>query len=150
MKKLFATCHQSIPFDLALLLIRIAVGPAFIITGHGKITDPTGWMGPDAPFPGFLLALAAISEFCGGIALILGLVTRLAAFGIGCTMAVATYTHISGGDPYVNMTGGTDYKIALTYLLIALLFLINGPGRFSLDRLIFGVHHKADTAKSKF
>jgi putative oxidoreductase len=151
MKKIFATCQQSVLFDIVLLLLRLVFGIAFVIFSEGKIKDPMGWMGPDPGYPAILVALAAISEFCGGIAVILGLVTRLAAFGIACTMVVATYTHISGGDPFVSMTGGLDYKLPLTYLVISLLFLVDGPGRFSVDRLIFGVHRKeTDTTKNRF
>jgi putative oxidoreductase len=41
-------------------------------------------------------------------------------------------------DPFVNQTGGHSYEIALLYLVLALLFVTAGPGRFSLDRKIFG------------
>lgn len=127
----------SLPADLALLLMRLVVGSAFIIIGWGKIQHPASWMGPDSSFPGFFQALAAISEFCGGIALILGLLTRLAGFGIACTMIVAVYMHkFSFGDPFVNLTGGGSYQQAATYGVVAILMLAAGAGRFSLDHLI--------------
>jgi putative oxidoreductase len=43
------------------------------------------------------------------------------------------------GDPFVNLTGGRSYEPASVFLVIALLLVISGPGRFSLDRSIFGV-----------
>ena len=64
--------------DVVLLLIRLVMGYAFILHGWGKIQNPMGWMGPDATVPGVLQLLAAVSEFGGGIALIIGLLTRLA------------------------------------------------------------------------
>jgi putative oxidoreductase len=97
-------------------------------------------MGKESSIPGIFQALAAISEFGGGFALISGFLTRLGAFGIGCTMVVAVYMHrFVLGDPFVNLSGGRSYEPALVYLLIAILLVISGPGRFSLDRSVFGV-----------
>ena len=138
--KFFAIRHQPVDVDLVLLLIRIICGYAFILHGWGKIQDPLNWMGNESPIPGVFQALAAISEFGGGIALILGLLTRLGALGIGCTMVVAIVMHrFVLGDPFVNLEGGRSYEPASVYLLFALLLVILGPGRFSLDRTLFGV-----------
>jgi putative oxidoreductase len=41
-------------------------------------------------------------------------------------------------DPFVNQTGGTSYELALVYLGIAVLLLIIGPGKFSVDAKVFG------------
>ena len=124
--------------DVALLLVRLVVGIAFMYHGYGKIQHPMTWMGPDSAYPGVFQAMGAISEFIGGAALALGFLTRIAAFGIICTMSVAVYLHlVILGDPFVNATGGGSYELALVYLVISLLFLFAGPGRFSLDKLIF-------------
>ena len=84
--------------------------------------------------------MAAISEFGGGLAWILGLVTPLASFGIGCTMAVAVRLHAFVlHDPFVASGPGKGaFEPAAVYLCVAILFLLSGPGRFSVDRLIFG------------
>lgn len=93
MNKLFPP--QTLSMSLALLLVRVAAGAFFIQHGWGKIQNPFHWMDQgDAPAPAFFQLLAAFSEFGGGIALILGLLTPLACFGIACTMAVAVYTHL--------------------------------------------------------
>ena len=137
-KGLFSITSQNVDTDIVLLFIRIACGYAFILTGWGKIQHPMNWMGQGSSVPSILQALAAISEFCGGIALILGFLTRIGAFGIGCTMIGAiVMVRFVMGLPYVNMTGGISYVIAVVYLLIMLLFLVVGPGRFSLDYLLF-------------
>lgn len=121
----------------ALLILRIVAGVALAMHGWGKIQNPFGWAGPDS-FPGILQFLAAISEFGGGIALVLGLLTRLSALGVFCTMSVAVYMHmVLRGDPFVSMTGGSSYELAAVYWSIALLLFINGPGKFSLDSVIF-------------
>lgn len=138
-KTYFATTEHSAFAHLALLLLRVVVGLAFMLHGWGKILNPFGWMGPDGFAPGFLQALAALSEFGGGLALILGLLTPLACLGIGATMAVAFSTHaFLRGDPFVSMTGGPASELAAVYFCIAMLVLAMGPGRFSLDRIFFG------------
>lgn len=140
MRKIFAIRNQPVEVDLVLLLIRLVCGYAFVLHGWGKIQSPLNWMGKESSIPAIFQALAAISEFGGGIALISGFLTRLGAFGIGCTMVVAVCMHrFVLGDPFVNLSGGRSYEPASVYLLIALLLVISGPGRFSLDRRIFGV-----------
>ena len=48
-----------------------------------------------------------------------GFLTRLGAFGIGCTMAVAVYMHsFVRGDPFVNLSGGSSYEPASVFLVI--------------------------------
>ncbi len=139
MKNLFAVRKHSIDMDIVLLIVRLICGYAFIHHGFGKIQNPFHWMGAEATVPSIFQALAALSEFGGGFALILGLLTRLGTLGIVCTMVVAVYTHmIVMGDPFVNMTGGRSYELAMVYLGISLAVLIFTPGRFSLDRVIFG------------
>ena len=137
--KLFAIDNNPVLYDVALLLLRVVSGAAFAFYGWGKIQHPLNWMGDESTYPGFFQALAAISEFCGGIAWILGFLTRLGAFGIGCTMIVAAHMHlIVMGDPFVSFTGGGSYDHALLFLVIAILLMVMGPGRFSIDRLVFG------------
>ncbi len=125
--------------DAALLLLRSVAGLAFMFHGWRKIQNPFSWMGPDGFAPGIFQALAAISEFGGGLAWILGLLIPLASLGIACTMAVAFVVHaFMRGDPFVAMGGGPSYELAALFFCIALLLMAVGPGRFSLDRKIFG------------
>lgn len=126
--------------DFALMFLRLFMGYAFIMHGYGKIQNPMGWMGAEAPVPGVLQLLAAVAEFGGGIALILGLFTRLAALGIFFTMVVAAGTHLFAmGDPVIASGPGGSAEPALVYLFVSLLYMIQGPGRHSLDKLLFGV-----------
>ena len=137
---LFKTLPLSPRVSTAVLLLRLFAGVAFLFHGWGKIQNPTGWMGANSTIPSVFLALAAISEFGGGIAWILGLLTPLASFGMLCTMAVATYMHAAVfGDPFVGKgPSGGSYELALLYFFISIVFIITGPGRLSLDHLIFG------------
>lgn len=140
MKRFLSVPEHSTFADVALLLLRFVAGLAFMMHGWSKIQSPFGWMGPEAPIPGIFQGLAALAEFGGGLAWILGLLTPLASLGIACTMAVAFSFHaFVNGDPFVSMTGGPAYELAAIYFCIALLLLAMGPGRFSLDRGFFGL-----------
>jgi putative oxidoreductase len=127
---------------IGLLFLRVVTGAAFMFHGWYKIQSPGGafaWMPADAPVPGFLQGLAVLAEFGGGLALILGLLTPLAAFGIACTMIVAlTLVHIPKGDPFVSPGGTASFELAAGYLVNVILLLLMGPGILSLDRLLFG------------
>jgi putative oxidoreductase len=141
LKRLLQPVPQSIPASAALSLIRLIAGAAFVLHGWGKIQSPFGWVPTESPIsiPVIFQFLAAISEFGGGIGWILGLLTPIASLGIGCTMAVAVYFHsVVMKDSFVNMTGGASYEPALVFLGIALVLLVLGPGKFSLDKKIFG------------
>jgi putative oxidoreductase len=140
MLKLFKPSSVNTLVSTGLLLLRLVAGLAFMHHGYGKIQNPTGWMGENATIPGFFQALAAISEFGGGLAWILGLVTPLASFGIACTMVMAIRLHAFVlHDPFVAQGPGKGaWELAAVYLSVAILLLLAGPGRFSLDRLIFG------------
>ena len=143
---LLATRLNPVSVDVVLLLIRIVVGTLFIIVGYPKIQAPASWMGPNSGWPGFFLALAAIAEFIGGIALVAGFLTRIAAFGQFCTMAVSIYVmKFQYGASFIDMKGGANvYNVNVLLLLISLLFIVISAGRFSIDRLLFGVTLRAD------
>lgn len=129
--------NQTTGTSLALLALRVAMGIAFILHGWGKIQTPFSWMPPESPVPGFLQLLAAVSEFGGGMALILGLLTRLASLGLMFTMLVATFFHaVMMGDPFVRQGPGSAFELPLMYGLLAILFIVVGPGKFSVDAKI--------------
>lgn len=124
-----------------LLVVRVVMGVAFILHGWPKIQNPMGWMNAmgGEGVPSFIQALAALAEFGGGIALVLGLLTPLAALGIVCQMLGALFmVHFPMGHPFVAATGGPSYELPLVYLALAILLLVMGPGRWSFDALLFG------------
>lgn len=134
-KKLLRTGNHSTSASLGLLIFRIAMGammlthgyPKFqkLIEGNFQFGDPIG-LGPE-----FSLILAVLAEFVCSILLILGLTTRLALIPLLTTMAVALFVvHVN--DPF-----SSQEKAAL-YLVSFFLLLITGPGKYALDRKLFG------------
>lgn len=137
LKSCFYTKSYDVPANVALLTLRVVVGLALMLHGWGKIQNPMGWMGPDSSIPGIFQFLAALSEFGGGLAWILGLLFPLASLGIIFTMLGATSLHMFIlGDPFVSQGGGA-YELPLVYLCIGMLFLAMGPGDYSLDKKLF-------------
>lgn len=107
--------------------------------GWGKIQAPFNWMDkmPNHP-PAILQALAALSEFGGGLALILGLLTPLACLGIACTMSFAILT-AHKDQPWISTNPKAHpFEAASFYLAMAIFFIITGPGALSLDAKLFG------------
>lgn len=138
LQKIFSVSSYGAKMDFMLLLIRLFFGYAFIMHGYGKILSPFSWMGEDSTIPGFLQALAAISEFGGGIAIILGLLSRLSSFGLACTMGFAVYSSkFVFGLELIGKKGGPSYELATVYFLLSMLFLVVGPGKISLDKMFF-------------
>lgn len=140
-----ATIQRLLSTDtnLSSLLLRLTAGVIFIAHGAQKLfglfggygLEGTGqWMASIGLEPGYLMALAAGSaEFFGGIALLLGLLTRPAALALAVTMVVAIFTvHIQNGL-FMDNNG---YEFGLALFVIAIALVLNGGGKLSLDRLI--------------
>lgn len=129
--------------SLASLALRIPTGIIFVAHGAQKLFGSFGgyglegtgqWMASIGLEPGFLMALGAGSaEFFGGIALLIGLLTRPAAVVLAFTMIVAILTvHISNGLFMSN----NGYEFGLSLLAISVALAFSGGGRFSLDRAL--------------
>lgn len=139
------TCKRILNTDTLFtsLALRISAGIIFVAHGAQKLFGSFGgyglegtgqWMASIGLEPGYLMALGAGSaEFFGGLALILGLLTRPAAFVLAITMVVAIVTvHLSNGLFLSN--NGYEFGLALLGMSVALVF--SGGGKFSLDRKI--------------
>jgi putative oxidoreductase len=139
MSVIFASSRLPGAADLALLLLRLVLGAAFVIHGYGKFHDPLGWASQMLPsVPPWLQAVAAFAELGGGVALILGAFTRLFALLIACNMIVAIFgVLIPHHAVFVSDGPGPSYEKPLAYLTVMLALLLVGPGRFSLDAALF-------------
>ena len=131
--------------DLGLLLLRLMVGGAFIAHGAQKLFGAfggpgmKGFMGFVGTFglwpavPSLWAWAAALAEFIGGIAILLGLLTGIAGIFIIIDMLVAIFSvHLKSG--FFIQNGGFEY--ALTIIIILLALILIGPGKYSVDRFI--------------
>jgi putative oxidoreductase len=126
---------------VGLLVLRLVVGAAFIVHGWPKIQNPFGWMNGKPIFPetpGILQACSAVAEFGGGIALILGLLTPLAALGIFGSMSGAMMmVHIPNHHPFVASGRESSYEDVVVYMAVMVLLILIGPGKLSVDAFLF-------------
>ncbi len=135
--------------DTATLVLRVACGLIFIPHGWGKIFGSGGVATfaqglPSYGIPTFLGYIAAYSELVGGIVLIAGLITRVAAALLGATMFVAAFI-VQLPDALHDPDGGKNKMFAairgielpLSVLAAMIALVLLGGGRYSLDSLIF-------------
>lgn len=117
-----------------LAVLRVVAGLAMAQHGWGKVQNAMHWMdkAPN-PAPPIFQALAAYSEFLGGLFVAFGFLTPLSAFMVAATMVVAVKFHVGKGDPWVGHEG--SYEAALGYLSLMIALLLSGPGRYALDAL---------------
>ena len=137
-KRLIATSSSWVPVPL-----RLAMAAVFIGHGSGKVLGSFGGPGFNAfisqstPFP-FMrpawlwLAAAALSELVGGILLLLGLLTRVAAFLLACVMLTA----IVGVHWRLGFFLPRGFEYALTLLAMSIALMISGGGAASVDRAL--------------
>jgi putative oxidoreductase len=119
---------------LALLILRIVLGAIMIAHGYPKVF---GGLHHHVQFvsslglPGWLAYVSAIAEFFGGILVIAGLVTRIAAFAIFIDLAVA----IAKVHWKYGLTGQGGYEFPLALAAIALSLVFFGAGPIAMDSI---------------
>ncbi|MEK6775337.1 MAG: DoxX family protein [bacterium] len=136
--------------DISALVLRVLLGIVFFPHGAQKVL---GWFGGHGfagtmnsftgslGIPALFAFLAIMAEFLGALGLIVGLLTRVAAFGIACVMAVAVYMiHFQNGF-FMNWFGdqkGEGFEYHILAAAIALALMIKGGGLWSMDRALSG------------
>lgn len=119
--------------DWGLLVLRVGFGLGMAYHGYGKVFGGQVSMLAQGveqwglPFPIVWAWAAALSEFAGGILLVIGFKARIAAFFVFVTMAVAFFK-AHGADPFQVK------ELAAAYGVAALGLMFTGPGSYSIDR----------------
>ncbi len=132
-------------FDLALLIGRLFIGVCFVIHALGKVgvVGPgnmnmfVGWLkSMNIPKPELQARLAMLTELICGSLLDLGLFSRPACILLMLVMITACVIgHKGGGYLITNNPPGLEYALNLAVILFV--FLLLGPGAYSLDAIIF-------------
>lgn len=139
-KKIFHPGINTYFESIGLLIVRIIVGAFMLTHGFGKLMilldgayamfpDPLG-IGASASL--FLIVLA---EFLCSIFLILGVATRLSSIPLLTGMLVAGLI-VHGADPFASK------ELSLLYGSVYMMLIITGPGKYSIDQLIFNALDK--------
>ena len=134
--------------DITLAVCRLVLGIIFFIHGSQLAL---GWFGgygfsgtmhymtAQLGIPAIFAAISILAQFLGGLGLIVGLLGRIAAFGIACVMIVAVIkVHLAVGF-FMNWYGaqkGEGYEYHLLVLAICLLIMVKGSGAFSIDQIL--------------
>jgi len=134
--------------DTAPLIARLTLGLIMFPHGAQKALGWFGGYGYDGTMgyftgtlgiPAFFAALVIAAEFAGAIGLITGFLTRVSAFGIAAVMAGAIAMAHKGNGFFMNWTGqqaGEGYEYHLLAIGLALIVLIAGAGKASIDSLV--------------
>jgi putative oxidoreductase len=128
-----ALCKERGP-GLVALAVRSIAGGFFVVVSLGKFFDHASETHDfdryGLPFPAVAVLLAGIIELCGGLALIVGVGTRVAAAALAANLvvAIATAGRVEGGR--------FNLGVAPALLLLLLVLLWTGPGTWSVDRAL--------------
>jgi putative oxidoreductase len=130
--------------DLALLLLRLGLGAVMSAHGAQKLLGLFGGHGPQEfvrlvgtlGMPASLAWLVIAVEFFGGIAIVFGVLSRLAALGFAVEMVVAMFKLQGAIGLFMTGAGaggrGAGYEYPLLLAVVAFVLLLTGPGRFAL------------------
>jgi putative oxidoreductase len=142
-RKLLATDN-----NVGTTILRLVLGVIFFAHGAQKMlgwfggygfTGTMGFFTNAMHIPAPFAFLAIVAEFFGGLGLILGFLTRIAALGIFSNMIVAiAMVHHQFGF-FMNWTGtqkGEGYEYHLLMLAVTVFLMIGGAGAYSVDRLL--------------
>jgi uncharacterized membrane protein YphA (DoxX/SURF4 family) len=128
--------------DLAPLLLRLAIGATFVASGLDKAAAPERaaalFRSLDLPSPEMLGPVVGVIELVGGLALLAGLLTRVASLVLAVEMAVVLVlvraSDVMAARSLVDAFVAVRLEVILALAAVALALI--GSGRFALDSMI--------------
>ena len=130
------------PYDVGLLILRLVLGVTLALHGFnkffggGRIPGTARWFESIGMKPGkFHATVAATTEMSAGLGLAAGLLTPIPAAGFVSLMLVAAWT-VHRPNGFFIVKEGWEYNLVLAVSAVAVATI--GPGKLSLDWLIFG------------
>ncbi|MFG6120138.1 DoxX family protein [Thalassobacillus sp. B23F22_16] len=121
------------------VILRVVLGLTFFIHGLVKFQDgignTAGWF-DSIGLPGFLAYAVALLELAGGLAVLLGLGTRVIS-GLFVVLMAGAILKVKLAAGFMGNGQGAGYELDLVLLAMSLYFLINGSKSFALDQVIF-------------
>jgi putative oxidoreductase len=124
--------------DRIPMLARLALGMVILPHGTQVLLGLTGGSGVDAAL-GIVPWPALIAEFIGGLALIVGLFGRVAAFAVTMHLIAAVLLQHWSVGFFMNWSGrqpGEGFEFHILAVTLAIVVMIRGSGALSLDRLL--------------
>jgi putative oxidoreductase len=138
-------------FEVSTLIIRVMLGITFFVHGlvkfQGGIENIVGWF-ESIGLPGFLAYGVATVEMIGGVALILGLGSRIVSVLLSLLM-IGAIVKVKLAVGFLGNGQMAGYELDLALLAMALFLAINGSQMFALDQLIFKGHKEETTSLSR-
>jgi len=133
--------------DRTIAIIRVILGIVFFAHGAQKALGLFGGPGFSSTIgsfqqmgiPAWLAVLAIAAEFLGGLGLLVGLLSRIAALGIIVNMVVAILMVHSRVGIFMNWNGnqpGEGFEFHLLAIALGLAIVVKGAGAFSVDRIL--------------
>lgn len=136
--EVFANLHQF--SDWGLVALRIAVGAIFLV--HGRQKWAMWKMQPSEQMPAGMLStmkLLSIVEPLGGLMVLSGFLTQLAAVGLGLIMVGAIVLKMRMMKVSFATQGKTGWEFDFIILAACIALFFYGAGNIGLDRVIFGI-----------
>lgn len=131
------TTVETTSTDIAALILRVSTGGLFLIHGLTKlfVFTPAGTASyfQSLGLPGAFGYLTMLAEILGGLALVLGVATRLVSLVMALVLlGAAWFGHVANGFGFGNPGGGWEYPVFWAIVMVALAAL--GGGRLALTK----------------
>jgi putative oxidoreductase len=137
--------------EISTLMLRLFLGLSFFIHGlvkfQGGIENTVGWF-DSIGLPGILAYVVALVEMVGGIAVVIGLGTRIVSALLSIVM-IGAIIKVKFALGFLGNGQMAGYELDIALLVIAVFLAMNGSKMFALDQVVFkGLTNKSEENKA--